>query len=151
MRLPDPVRRPGWIRRLPSADTSTALIREYLDSRVGCVNVDESTDCKTFLVVYASVVASGKRPGVKLSIGRSREAGTALIYFSVNRAKLADLPSLAVPMSPRIVHILREVSESRLHEIKPDPKPVDPFADDAKRGFPGGIKVETRIIPGRRI
>ena len=150
MKLPDPPVRKGWVRNLSPAKRSTALIREYLESRIGCVDANESRLCKSMLRTYATASAGGNPKGHELSIGRCRVSGSALIYISVDGlAKATELPSLVVAISPRITHILREVSEGRLFDIR-ESKPADPFADEAKRGFPGGAKVETKILPGRR-
>lgn len=148
MRLPDPVRRPGWVRVLSSAKQATALIRDYLTSRIGCQDENESRQCKAFLRTFSTLSAMGNTRQVELRIGARLTKGSAVIYVAVDGAKATACESLVVPMSPRIVHILREVSDSRLFEIKPELKPVDPMADDVKKRPAIHTKVETRIIPG---
>jgi len=64
----DPPKRVGWVRVLPSHKAATVLLRQYIESRVGCADKHESACCKTFLGTLNAVQADDNAAGIDLVI-----------------------------------------------------------------------------------
>jgi hypothetical protein len=147
-RPPDPPTRPGWIRMLKPAQHATALLRQYIETRLGCVDAYESSACRTFLMQFSKATTGGNPAGIELAIRESGKIGMVAIFAIVpDIGAVSWLPVLLTKRVERIEHIIRETG-SRLYPYAPESKPFDPWVEAGKRGIPP--KVETKLVPGKR-
>jgi hypothetical protein len=143
----DPPVRPPWVRTLPTRKRATALLREYLEGRARCEDKEESAACRSFLRAFAMANGGGVSLGYELNIV---EAGYLTVGIYAYRPGVMgtapEVPTLVTHHSSKLKHIVREISESRLAEHRPEPKPRDPDAPE-RRNIPP--KVNTFLVTGR--
>jgi hypothetical protein len=149
-RPPDPPTRPGWIRMLSPAKHATALLRQYIETRLGCVDASESSACRSFLKQFSKATGVSNPAGIELALRETGKHDMVAIFAIIPEVGAVTwLPVLLTKRSDRLAHIIRETG-SRLYPYTPDPKPFDPWdeVEPGRRNIPP--KVETRIVPGRR-
>jgi hypothetical protein len=149
-RPPDPPTRPGWIRMLKPAQHATALLRQYVEIRMGSVDQAESSACRSFLKQFSKATTGGNPGGVELALRETGKADMVAIFAHVpDIGAVSWLPVILMKRSERIEHIIRETG-SRLYPYAPESKPFDPWdeVEAGKRGIPP--KVETKFVPGKR-
>src|SRR3954447_6884147 len=111
----DPPKRAGWVRVLPAHKRATALLRQYIESRVGCVDKSESSCCKTFLGALNAVQADDNAAGVELVIVNGPERGTVAIFCNMHGVgQIPWLPTLVMQGNDRLANIRRETGVSRV-------------------------------------
>jgi len=127
----------------------TALLKEYIESRLGCADKTESANCRSFLKAYSKATRDGNPAGIELAIretGRFSEVAIFSIIPGIGAVKW--LPVLLTKKSDRLVHVIRETGD-RMFPIERERKPFDPW-DEVKPGRRVPPKVETVLVAGRK-
>jgi hypothetical protein len=145
----DPPTRPGWIRMMKPDQHRTALLRQYVEIRMGCKDADEATKCRSFLKSYSKATSDGNPCGIELAIrGTSVNDMVAIFAIVPGVGAVSWLPVLLTKRSDRLVHIIRETGD-RMFPVEPPKKEIDPWDEPEKRrSIPP--KVVTQLIPGRK-
>jgi hypothetical protein len=147
---------------LSPAKASTVLLRQYLEGRVGIHDRRESAACRAFLHAYNATVAAVQEynriadPFAQFGVERQSEPvlvacrGTEPDSAVVRVRGREELPSLVLPMTAALAHIIRETGPCRVaFDVSGDRKPASPDPErEPRRGFPS--KPEARLIPGRK-
>lgn len=153
VRVTDPVVRRSFINSLTPVKRQTALVRGYIETRVGCDDKAESKACRTFLKAWHALEADGNEMGVELgvvSVVCNKAPGVQFYFYIDGVGPVKWLPVLVTASNDRTTHILREVSPDRSVYVQPSRSrgPVDPDAVPRRRIPP---KVETVLVPGKRV
>ena len=148
--------RPGWINRINDpAKKATALLRVYLESRVGCTNATESKSCKTMLITLSNYQKEDNVCGIELGIMRGPGFNSVTLYFhnNVSHGAIVWLPSLITESNDRLKHIIREVGPDclRLPFGPQDTEPLSILDGPNRSMYAVPAKVETRLIKGKKI
>lgn len=139
----DPPVRRHFINNLPPHKRATALIRGYVETRVGCIDKGEAKACRGFLKAWHAIEADGNEMGIELAVMPAK--GNAVqFYFNVHGiGPVVWLPVLVTAANNHTHQIMRETGPNRL-AIAPGPRAtVDP-GDDKRRRVPP--KIETVLI-----
>ena len=122
VRQVDPIDRRKLTPTLPSHKRMSLLIREYLESRVGCVDANESRACRGFLKAYNDIGADRNEIGMELVVSRG-ERGAVQIFFNLHgTGRVTWMPVLVTAVNEKLAAVLRECGPSRLQYAR-DPMP----------------------------
>ena len=146
VRAADPPSRRHFINSLPPHKRGTALIRGYVESRVGCKDKDESAACRSFLASWHALGADDNEAGIDIAVMPAK--GNAVqFYFHIHGAgPVVWLPVLVTASNERTAHIIRETSYNRV-TLAPDFRPSLMPDGQPNRRIPP--KVKTELIKGR--
>ena len=148
VRSVDPPIRRNFIGSMAGPDRETALVRGYIESRVGCKDKDESASCRAFLKAWHAIEADGNTMSIGLAIMRGG-SNCVQFYFKIHGiGPVVWLPVLVTASTDRTAHIMRETSANRLALVRPTPKPA-PLGDEPPRRFIPP-KVDTVLIRPKR-
>jgi len=144
----DPTVRRNFINSMPPPKRMTALVRGYVESRVGCKDKRESAACRSLLKTWHAIEADGNEMGIGLAVMRA-EQDCVQFFFNIHGVgPVTWLPVLVTASNDRTTHILRETSPDRIALAQPTRGPVDPLEEARRRRVPP--KPVTVLIPGRR-
>lgn len=143
VRATDPPLRKHFINNLPPHKSATALIRGYVESRVGCKDKAESEACQGFLRAWHAIEADGNEAGIDLAV-MPANGNAVQFYFHIHGiGPMIKMPVLVTASNDRTAHIQRETSDHRVR-IAPEFCPAVMPDEERTRRVPP--KVDTVLF-----
>lgn len=145
----DPPKRMNWINNMKPHKRATAMLRLYLDKRIGnAKDRDEAKLAKDMLRKLNAVQADGNPMGVELAIMHA-ERPCVQIFFNVHGiGPVVWLPMLVLQSNTELEHIVRETGPNRVALDYTEYVPKDPDVP-IKRLV--AEKIKAAMIPGRTV